>query len=302
MKRVIKYIKNPWKIFGFFATRGLLDVVSDEVYLKGLYKSYLSQNLDLKNPKTFNEKLQWLKLYDRKSEYVQMVDKHLAKKYVADKIGKEYIIPTIGVWDSVEDIDFETLPEQFVLKCNHNSGMGMCICTDKTKLDTRSVINQLKKGMKQDYYKLHREWCYKDVQRKIIAEEYISSVKDGLIDYKFMCFNGRVKYCFTCTNRFSKNGLKVTFFDREWNKMPFERHYPSEKEKIEKPKSYEKMIELAEKLAEGIPFVRVDFYEVNEQPLFGELTFYPGAGFEEFSPPEWDRKLGDLLQLPELND
>ena len=300
MAKIIEYLKNPWKVFGTLAARGFFDNMSDAQYLKYMYRARMNKNLDLENPKTFNEKLQWLKLNDRNPLYTRMVDKYEAKIYVSEKIGEQYIIPTIGVWETIEDVDFNLLPKQFVLKCNHNSGLGMYICTDKSQMDVVEIKRQLKKGLEQNYYKIHREWCYKDVSRKIIAEEFIGTTENDLIDYKFMCFNGKVECSFTCSNRYSEDGLNVTFFDREWNKLPFERHYSADKKEIEKPKSYDEMIRLAECLAEGLPFVRVDFYEVDARPLFGELTFYPGAGFEEFNPQEWDRKLGDFLQLPKL--
>lgn len=284
----------------YLAGQGLYDSWDDERYIKKYFECTMGKKLDLENPKTFNEKLQWLKLHDRNPEYVKMVDKYLAKEYVAGIIGKEYIIPTLGVWDRAEDIDFEELPNKFVLKCNHNSGLGMCICTDKSKLDiprTRALLN---KGLAQNYYLHGREWPYKDVKRRIIAEQYMEDNPDSkeLTDYKLMCFNGKVKCSFTCTSRYAKDGLKVTFFDTNWDKMPFERHYPNEYKTISKPKTYEEMIKLAEKLADKIPFVRIDFYEIKGKAYFGEMTFYPGNGMEEFAPEEWDETLGSWIELP----
>lgn len=304
LKRIIsagkKYITQSDYRFLFWAGRGRFDGLSDEAYVKKIYQASMGTPLDLDNPQTFNEKLQWLKLYDRRPEYTMMVDKYLVRKYIADKLGEEYLIPLLGVWDNPDDIDFDKLPNQFVLKCNHNSGLGMCICKNKFKLNIEKVKKELKKGLKQDYYLRSREWPYKNVPRKIIAEKLMTE-EDGsdLKDYKFMCFMGTVKCSFVCSERFSGKGLHVTFFDKEWNVMPFERHYPYVKEGIRKPKKYEKMIELSEKLAKGIPFVRVDFYEINGKIYFGELTFYPGSGYEEFTPDSWDKKFGDWLTLPE---
>lgn len=275
-------------------------LTNDKLYLKIRYYAEMHRNLNLKNPKTFNEKLQWLKLYNRKPEYTTMVDKYAVREYIADKLGEEYLIPLLGVWDNPNDIDFNVLPEQFVLKCNHNSGMGMCICKNKNELNIDNVKNKLKSGLKQDYYLTSREWPYKNVKRKIIAEKYmVDESGTELKDYKLMCFNGRVKCTFVCSERYSKDGLKMSFFDREWNEMPFTRHYPKLKKRIEKPISYEKMIEFAEKLAVGIPFVRIDFYDINGHLYFGEITFFPGAGFEKFSPENWDLELGNWINLPD---
>lgn len=277
------------------STRGLLNWIPDEVYLKYAFKSKLGYDLNLENPQTFNEKLQWLKLYDRRPEYTVMVDKYLAKQYVADKIGEQYIIPTLGVWDSPDEIDFDKLPDQFVLKCNHNSGLGMCICRNKSELDIKKVKSELRKGIKQNYYLGGREWSYKNVPRKIIGEKYMG---DDLNDYKLMCFNGKVKCSFVCSER--NYGLHVTFFDNDWNKLPFERHYPASDKNIPKPQKYDEMVSLAEKLSSGIPFVRVDFYEINGHIFFGELTFYPGSGFEEFTPIDADYLLGSYISLSEI--
>lgn len=279
---------------------GLCDNMPDEEYLKKQYKAIMGKKLNLDNPRTFNEKLQWLKLHNRRPEYITMVDKYAVKQYVANKIGEEYIIPTLGVWDNAEDIDFDKLPNKFVLKCNHNSGLGMCICKDKSKIDIPRTIALLNKGLAQNYYLHGREWPYKYVKRRIIAEQYMEDNPDSqeLTDYKLMCFNGKIKCSFTCTSRYAKEGLRVTFFDTNWKKMPFERHYPSEFGTIAKPKTYGEMTQLAEKLAEKIPFVRVDFYEIKGKPYFGEMTFFPGNGMEEFTPEEWDETLGSWIELP----
>ena len=260
----------------------------------------MKKKLDLEKPQTYNEKLQWLKLNDRKNGYTKMVDKYEAKKYVASVIGEQYIIPTLGVWEKFKDINFEILPKQFVLKPTHTSG-DVFICKDKNNIDYKKLKKKVNKWLKRKYYFLHREWPYKNVKPRIIAETYIENKEEiGLKDYKFMCFNGKVKCSFVCTNRNSKQGLSVDFFDLNWEKMPFTRHYPNSGEHINKPINYNQMLQLAEKLAKNIPFVRVDFYEVNRKIYFGELTFYPGAGFEEFSPEKYDRVLGEWLDLPEI--
>lgn len=294
----IKFIIDHDYRWKFLAVHGKYNNLDDANYLKRAFKCYMGKELNLDFPKTFNEKLQWLKLHDRKPEYTMMVDKYAVRKYIADTIGEEYLIPLLGVWDNLDDIDFDNLPNQFVLKCNHNSGLGMCICKDKSKLDIEKVKAELRKGLQQDYYLMSREWPYKNVSRKIVCEKYMEDRQaHELIDYKFMCFNGAVKCSFTCSERFTESGLKVTFFDKDWNVMPFERHYPVSKNPPKKPINYDKMIQFSEQLSKGIPFVRVDFYEINGQLYFGELTFYPGGGFEEFTPEEWDYKLGDFLKL-----
>ena len=303
MKKIItkgiKYLKDSNYRFLINSSLELYNNMSDEEYLNRKFKALMGYEFDLQNPKTFNEKLQWLKLNDRKDIYTTMVDKYKVRDYVKEKLGEKYLIPLIGVWDNPNDIDFSKLPNKFVLKCNHNSGLGMCICKNKSKLNISKVKKNLKKGLKQDYYLTAREWPYKNVERKIICEKFMEDTNQSeeLIDYKFMCFNGKVEYIFTCTDRFNNEGLKVTFFDTKWNVMPFERDYPKSVKKINKPLNFEKMIELAEKLSKNIPFVRVDFYEINEKIYFGELTFFPGAGFEKFQPMEWDLKIGEMIDL-----
>ena len=299
---------SDWR-FCRLAARGFYNWLPDDLYLKRLFKAKMGYELNLEDPQTFNEKLQWLKLYNRKAEYTAMVDKYEVKKLVGEKIGEEHIIPTLGVWNKFDDINFDSLPNQFVLKCTH---MGVIICKDKSSFDRRKAKKQINYWMKKNNYWAGREWVYKDITPRILAETYMTDesgfeLKDykafcfnggcDLIDYKFMCFNGKVEYVFTCSERYSSTGLKVTFFDRNWLLQPFERHYQKSEDNIPKPKNFESMVNLAEKLAKGIPFLRVDFYECNGNVYFGELTFYPGNGFEEFSPFEYDMKLGKLIKI-----
>lgn len=279
---------------------GLCDNMDDYEYLKKKYKQIMGKELDLENPKTFNEKLQWLKLYDRNPEYTIMVDKYLVKEYVANIIGKEYIIPTLGVWDKAEDIDFEKLPNKFVLKCNHNSGLGMCICKDKSKLDISRTRALLNKGLAQNYYLHGREWPYKDVIRRIIAEEYIEDGigKSTLDDYKILCFNGEPKIIELHRGRFTSNHTQ-DFYDVKWNKLNLSQpDMCNSNLTIEKPLLLDKMIELSTVLCAGIPHVRVDWYIANGRLFFGELTFFDGSGFERFCD-DGDLKIGKLLILPE---
>lgn len=297
--KIKKLLKNPLWIIIYLNNRGM-HILSDEKYLKLLYKLSLSKKLNLNNSRTFNEKLQWLKLYDRNPKYTKMVDKYEVKKYVSNIIGKEYIISTLGIYNDFDEIDFNKLPNQFVIKCTHDSG-GIVICKDKEKLDIKNVRKKINKLLKKNFYYSGREWPYKNVKPRIIIEKYIDDGKNTqLNDYKVMCFNGKAKCSFVCTERDNKElGLAVTFFDLDWKKMPFKRHYRTSNKKIDKPRNYQKMIELSEKLSKNIPFVRVDWYEIKGKLYFGELTFYPGAGFEEFDPEEWDYKLGEMLKLPD---
>lgn len=296
--RLLQYIKFPWRFVLSLNNNGFGKVIPDRIFLKCSFLERMSYKLDLKNPQTFNEKLQWLKLYNRNPIYTTMVDKYTVKQYVAKIIGDEYIIPTIGVWDKFDDIDFASLPSQFVLKCTHDSG-GIVICTDKNKLNIQQTKEKINRSLATNYYLLGREWPYKNVKPKIIAEKYmIDESGYELKDYKFMCFDGRVECVFTCTERFSDSGIKVTFFDCNWERLPFIRHYPASNKTISKPKQFNKMIELAKKLSEGIPFVRIDLYEIDNQIYFGEITLYPGNGMEKFTPHEWDYRLGSLIKLP----
>lgn len=254
----------------------------DELALKIQYKNIFLKDLDLENPKTFNEKLQWLKLYNRKPEYTKMVDKYEAKKYVASVIGEEYIIPTYGVWDSFDDIDFDKLPNQFVLKCTHGSG-DVIVVKDKTKLDILSAKVKLEKSLKTNYYKISREWPYKDVKPRIIAEKYMEdeNTKD-LTDYKIYCFNGKCDYVMACIDRF-KGETKFIYFDREWN---MQKDFSNDGMqygdfiKVKKPTNIDKMFHFASILSKDIPFVRIDFYECNDKLYFGEITFFPSGGFD----------------------
>jgi hypothetical protein len=256
------------------------------------------QELNLRNPKTVNEKLQWLKLYDRKPEYINMVDKYEAKKYVAGIIGEEYIIPTLGVWETFDEIDFDSLPEQFVLKCTHDCG-GLVICRDKSKLDLEKAKKKINSCLKRCYYYDHREWPYKNVKPRIIAEAYMEdSVTAELRDYKFFCFNGEAKMLFIASDRQTKGEeTKFDFFDIDFNHLPFTNGHPNAKNIPEKPLCFDQMKALAEKLSAGVPHLRVDFYEVDGKIYFGELTFSHWSGMTPFDPEKWDLKIGEWLKI-----
>ena len=294
-----RYFNSSSFRFSVNSRLGFYRYMPDSSYLKKEYYSRFQRKLSLTDPKSFNEKIQWLKLYDRKPIYSTMVDKYVAKQYVAKIIGEEHIIPTLGVWDRFDDIDFDSLPDRFVLKCTHDSG-GMVICKDKSSFDKKAARKRIKKCLKRNYYWAGREWPYKNVPRKIIAEKLLQGESgEEVKDYKVWCFNGIAKCTMVCRGRFSEEGLHNTFYDREWNVMLVKRpSHPIAEIPDEKPINYEKMIEIAEELSQRIPFLRVDFYEVGGKLYFGELTFYPAAGFEGFEPEEWDYTFGEWLQLP----
>lgn len=274
--------------------------IPDKVWIQIKYRMFFGRFCNLKNPQTYNEKLQWLKLYDRKPEYTQMVDKIGAKKYVAKLIGEEYIIPTIGVWDRVEDIDWESLPNQFVLKCTHDSG-GLVICRDKSKLNIAAASKKLNKSLKRNYYYMHREWPYKNVKPRIIAETYMEDESGyELKDYKWFCFNGEPKALFIATDRgVEGEETKFDFFDSDFNHLPFTNGHPNAVRGIKKPAGFEQMKQLAAQLSKGHPHLRVDFYDINGKIYFGELTFYHWSGMVPFEPEEWDITFGSWIKLPE---
>ncbi len=280
MNKIISYIVEPKKIILYLMNKNYLSFIPDKTFLKMKYKLMMGTKLDLENPKTFNEKLQWLKLHDRNPEYTKMVDKYEAKEYVANTIGKEYIIPTLGVWDKFDDIDFDALPNEFVLKPTHTSG-NVFICKDKSKIDYKKLKKQVNKWLKRDYYRIHREWPYKNVKPRIIAEEYMEN-KDhtSIKDYKFYCFNGQADYVMICTGR-ETGHPKFYFYNKEWN---FMRNMSNDGMKLEgkleeKPIGIEKMFEIAEKLSQGIKFVRMDLYNVNEKIYFRRIYVFPSSGF-----------------------
>lgn len=297
-KKIKKVIKNPLWMIAFLNNRGI-HLLKDKIYLRLLYKLEMGDKLDIQNPKTFNEKLQWLKLYDRNPEYTKMVDKYEAKKYVSNIIGEEYIIPTLGVWEKFEEIDFNLLPNQFVLKCTHDSG-GLIICKDKNILNIKSSKKLINKCLKNKFYYSGREWPYKNVKPRIIAEQYMATYKQKeLIDYKFFCFNGEPKFLYVSEGLSNHENARISFVNMNYEKTEFYRKDYRPFDKLpNKPTNFDKMKELSKELSKNIPFIRVDFYEVNGQVYFGELTFFPCSGFIPFVPEEWDRKLGDMLKLP----
>lgn len=276
----------------------------DELFIRIKFRLEMGYWPNLNHPKTFSEKLQWLKLYNRRPEYTIMVDKYTVKEYVSSIIGDEYIIPNLGVWNRPEDIEWDKLPEKFVLKTTHSGGnTGVIICKDKAKLDRQSTAAKLKESLKSNIYKQLREWPYKNVKPRIIAEKYIEPQPElqDLPDYKFFCFNGNPKYCQVISGRGSK--MCIDFFDADWNHQPFHepKNYPFANPQPLKPKHFDEMWNLASRLAEGKPFSRIDFYEVGNDVLFGEITFFPTSGMGGFNPSKYDEVLGSMIILKGVN-
>ena len=302
MKRFFKAIKllgNPSKLIVRLNEYGFSKLFPDRFFLKCAYRYMFKKPLNLEHPETFNEKLQWLKLYNRKPEYTRMVDKYEAKNYVADIIGEEYIIPTLGVWDDFEDIDFDTLPNQFVLKCTHDSG-GLVICRDKSLFNKEAAKKKINKALKRQYYWVWREWPYKNVKPRIIAEKYMEdpahSEQTSLLVYKIMTFNGEPKIIQTIQGDKTRDEA-IDYFDTEWNLLDMRQNFPNSDKPLNRPVSLEKMILLSKKMSKNTPFLRVDFYEIDGKPYFSEFTFFSDAGLATFHPEKWDKEIGNWINL-----
>ncbi len=271
----------------------------DEVFIKLYCRLRMHKSCDLKNPSTYNEKLQWLKLHDRNPLYTNMVDKVESKKIASAIIGEECIIPTLGVWDSFDEIDFEKLPDRFVMKCSHDSE-GLVIVSDKSELDMAAARKKIEAAMKCNFFYIGREWPYLNVGPRILAETYMEDSRCGeLRDYKFFCFDGEPKMMFVASGR-SIGETKFDYYDLDFNHLNLVQHYPNACKPIRKPDTFDEMIVAARKLSAGFPHVRIDFYEVDGKMYFGEYTFYHFSGFMPFEPPEWDAVLGDWINLPSL--
>ena len=272
-------------------------IIPDKLYLRIRYFLIFKKRLNLKNPQTFNEKLQWLKLNNRDESYTKMVDKYEVKEYVANIIGDDYIIPTLGVYDQFDDIDFDKLPQQFVIKCTHDS-CGLAIVKDKSKMNVNEIRNKINKSLKNNYYYLGREWPYKNVKPRIIIEPYLEDKKTKeLRDYKFFTFSGKVKLMYVASNRQGEGEVCFDFYDNKFNHLDIINVHPLNPIMPEKPINFDKMIKLAEKLSKNMSHLRVDFYEVNGKMYFGELTFYHCCGFYPFTPEKWDKIIGDYLKI-----
>ncbi|WP_300902903.1 ATP-grasp fold amidoligase family protein [uncultured Clostridium sp.] len=298
--KIKKFVKNPYKVVVYLGNKNLLNWLSDERYIKMIYKARTGKTLNLKNPSTYNEKLQWLKLYNRNSIYTQMVDKYEVRNYIKNSIGEKYLIPLIGQWDNFNDINFEELPMKFILKCNHDSG-GLVVCLDKNKLDLDKINKRINKSLKRNYYNHSREWPYKNIKPKIICEEFIQD-EDGKapMDYKFYCFNGEIKLIQVDIDRFGNH--KQNFYDENWNFKDIRIHCENDKNiEINEPINFNEMKKVVKKLAKEIPHVRVDLYNVNGKIYFGELTFFHMSGMTNFKDEKLNEKMGEWIYLPNVN-
>lgn len=287
------YLKHPFGIIVNVIYK-LKRFVPDKLYVKVLYKENMGNWPDLKNPKTFNEKLSWIKLYDRNPLYTKLADKYSVKEYVAQRIGSEYVVDNYCVANRWEDINFETLPCQFVIKCTHDSG-GAFICRDKKSFDYDSVKKMIQHNLQCNYFYPGREWPYKNIKPRIIVDKYLDDhTGNELRDYKFWCFGGRPTYMY-CTIK--GDNVFENFYDMNFVPVAIDHGYPRHTPEFERPKNFELMEELASKLSKGIPFVRVDFFEVDGKVYFGEFTFFDWGGLRPFGG-DWDVVLGELIALP----
>lgn len=282
-----------------YCIKQILRYLPDNLYLRIKYRFIFGKSLNLKSPTSYNEKLQWLKLYDRRPEYELMVDKLQVKSLVCKKIGSQHVIPTLGYWNTPEEIEWDTLPDKFVLKTTHGGGNeGVIVCHNKKKFDRQKGVSILKRSLKQDLYKVSREWPYKGGKRRILAEKYMEDQYGELRDYKFFCFNGVVKALFVATGRQNRVEPFFNFFDHNYEPLPIRQGHPINPIIPPKPETFEQMKQIASNLSEGIPHVRVDLYEVNGTVFFGEYTFYHFGGTVPFEPVEWDDIFGSWLHLP----
>lgn len=272
-------------------------VLPDSIYIRLYYIMRFKKLPNLDHPKTYSEKLNWLKIHDHNPLYTKIVDKFEAKQYVSKLIGKEYIIPTLGIWNHFDEIEFDKLPDQFVLKCTHDSE-GVVIVKDKKQFDKVVAKKKLEYALNQNFYYIGREWPYKNVKPRIIAEEYMEDHVDGeLRDYKFFCFSGVPKIMFVASGR-SSGRLCFDYFNMDFQHLDIIQDHPNAKYEIRKPINFDKMIELSKILSKNMPHVRIDFYEVNGNVYFGEITLYHHSGFAKYNPKEWDEILGSWIKLP----
>lgn len=295
--KYLRIIYDRDERFKFLRRHYMLNSMPDDEFLRRCFRAFMHRELNLENPETFSEKIQWLKLYDRRPEYTAMADKVAAKNHIEKLIGGEYVIPVLGVWDSFDEIDFEQLPKQFVLKCSHDCG-SIVICTDKYKFDRGAAREKINRALRQNYYYLSREWVYKDIKPRIIAEAYIDGGEHGLVDYKVHCFDGQPKVILLCRDRFPDGGTQ-DFYTEKWEHLDVRKlGHPNAAEEIAPPVQLQEMLELARRLSLGTSYLRVDFYIAKAKLYLGEMTFYHAGGYARFDPDCFDCQLGDMLTLP----
>ena len=303
-----EYIKHP-EIAGYRVLQQYFTWLPDKLYIQLMFRFKMGYWPNLKNPQSFSEKLQWLKLNYRRPEYTTIVDKYAVKDYVAKIIGEKFIIPTLGVWDKPEDIDWESLPDRFVLKTTHGGGStGVVICKEKTSFDKGKAIDKLNKSLIQDIYRTLKEWPYKNVPRRILAEQYIEPLPEtqDLPDFKWYCFGGEPKYCQVITNRSSEE--TIDFFDTDWNHQDFigllsvNTSFKNADLTPERPSDLDEQVRIAKELSKGLPFSRIDLYSINNKTYFGEITFYPASGLGTFEPSKYNEILGKKVLLPRAHE
>ena len=302
MNKIIRaylLLKKDKRIFFSNCLNHIGFLFPDKIYLKLMFRCKMGYWMNFDNPTTFSEKLQWLKLYNHNPLYTTLVDKYAVKKWVADKIGETHIIPMLGVWNNAKEIDFESLPNQFVLKTTNGGGGNVVICKDKSKFDREKAIVQLNQSLRNSIYNNYREWPYKNVPPRIIAEKYMEDESGELRDYKVFCFNGTPKIFLLYKDRYDEKKMKIDFFDEQKNWLDLTHpEFDRSTEKPALPDCYEKIFSLAKTLSQSIPFVRCDFYIVNDSIYFGEMTFYPTSGFASYKPFSWEKKMGSWIHLP----
>lgn len=296
MSIVKRLIENPYRVFNVLNKWRMLGWVSDEIYLKIIYRARLGKKLNLQNPKTFNEKIQWMKLHCREQQPGFLTDKYLVKKYVADRVGERYLIPTIGIWNSFDAIDFESLPKQFVLKCTHDSGT-VVVCRDKNKLDRDNIRKRFENALRRNYYTEGREISYKYIEPRIMAEEYVQDMASAnLTVYKIMCFGGEPKLIKVICDDHTDTQT-IDFMDTDWKKVRLKQNFPNRDGELPKPRKLDEMLSVAKELSKDFAYLRVDLYEAGEKIYFSEISFFSDSGFAPFYPEEWDEKLGGWVHL-----
>lgn len=302
MNKLYKVFKNPFRL-GIFIIRKISPLIKDdERYLRLYYYINMHKSLNIKAPTTYNEKINWLKLYDHNPFYTTLVDKLKVKDYVTEKIGADHVIQTLGVWERAEEIEWDKLPNRFVLKTTQGGGnIGVMICRDKSNFDKNKAVSNMNAALKQDLYSSSREWPYKNVKPLIFAEEYMEDEHGELRDYKFFCFNGKCRMLFVATERQTREEPFFNFFDENYNPLPFKQGHPVNPVIPEKPEGFDEMKRIAEQLSAGLPHVRMDLYVINGKVYFGEYTFYHFGGVVPFEPSSWDLKLGNMIELPHID-
>ena len=300
IKRVGELVFDKRKRFNFMISHNMLDSMNDVDFLKRQYLLFTGKPLDLDNPVSFNEKIQWIKLNDRNPLYTKMVDKYEAKELFKKKIDEKYIIKTIGIYENYDQIDFGALPKQFVMKTTHDSG-GVIVCKDKNNFNYEYARKLINNHLSVNYYWCAREWAYKDVKPRILIEEYLDSLeKESSAEFKFFCFDGKAKFILVCTGMGHGSERTNDYYDLEFNHLPMSGTYPNSGKTISRPSELDEMINIAEKISEGIIHLRVDLYLTEGKIYIGEATFYNDAGYCNFSPKEWDKKFGEFIHLPKL--